>query len=85
MAREMLGDGEFLEIFIDTPLDVCEERDPKGLYEKARAGNIKNFTGIDSPYEVPERADLTLDTTALTPDAAAEHVVRMMKDRRLID
>jgi bifunctional enzyme CysN/CysC len=85
MARELLGDSEFLEIFVDTPLDVCEARDPKGLYEKARAGDIKNFTGIDSPYEVPERADLTVDTTALTPDAAAEFVVAMLKDRRLID
>ena len=73
------------EIFVDTPLEVCEERDPKGLYEKARAGDIKNFTGIDSPYELPENADITIDTTALTPDAAAEHVVAVLRDRRLID
>ena len=85
MARELLGDGEFLEIFVDAPLEVCEERDPKGLYQKARAGNIKNFTGIDSPYEVPERADLTINTAELSPDRAAEHVVEMLKQRGLID
>jgi len=85
MARELLSDGEFLEIFVDAPLDVCEQRDPKGLYQKARAGNIKNFTGIDSPYEVPEQADLTIDTAELSPDRAAEHVVEMLKQRGLID
>ena len=85
MARELLNDGEFLEIFVDAPLEVCEQRDPKGLYEKARAGNIKNFTGIDSPYEVPEQADLTVDTSELSPDRAAENVVEMLKKRGLID
>ena len=85
MARELLNDGEFLEIFVDAPLEVCEQRDPKGLYEKARAGNIKNFTGIDSPYEVPEQADLTVDTSELSPDRAAENVVEMLKERGLID
>ena len=85
MARELLNDGEFLEIFVDAPLEVCEQRDPKGLYEKARAGNIKNFTGIDSPYEVPEQADLTIDTSNLSPDRAAEHVVEMLRERGLID
>ena len=53
MARELVAAGEFVEVFVDTPLEVCEARDPKGLYEKARAGEIKNFTGIDSPYEAP--------------------------------
>ncbi len=85
LARDMLGEGEFLEIFVDTPLEVCEARDPKGLYEKARAGDIKNFTGIDSPYEVPEQADITVDTTTLSPEAAAEHVVAVLKDRKLIE
>jgi adenylylsulfate kinase-like enzyme len=61
--------GEFLEIFVDTPLEVCEQRDPKGLYKKARAGEIKNFTGIDSDYERPETPELTIDTTL---DSAAE-------------
>jgi bifunctional enzyme CysN/CysC len=57
MARELLGEGEFLEVFVDTPIEICMQRDPKGLYEKAKAGKIKNFTGIDSPYEAPERAE----------------------------
>ena len=62
MARELVGDGEFIEVFVDTPLEVCMQRDPKGLYEKARAGTIKNFTGIDRPYEAPEQAELTIKT-----------------------
>jgi bifunctional enzyme CysN/CysC len=68
MAREMMGKGEFIEIFVDTPIEICMQRDPKGLYEKAKAGEIKNFTGIDSPYEVPETAEITIKTT--TADAA---------------
>ncbi len=63
MARDLVEDGEFLEIFVEAPLAVTESRDPKGLYKKARAGEIRNFTGIDSPYEPPLRADLGLDTT----------------------
>src|SRR5690606_37505460 len=62
MAREMFAEGEFLEVFVDTPLAVAEARDVKGLYAKARAGEIRNFTGIDSPYEKPEAAELVLDT-----------------------
>jgi len=61
MAREIAGDIEFLEVFVDTPLAVCEERDPKHLYAKARAGMIVNFTGIDAPYEPPPAPDLTLE------------------------
>jgi bifunctional enzyme CysN/CysC len=75
MVRGMLGDGEFIEIFVDTPLAVAEERDVKGLYKKARAGQLKNFTGIDSPYEPPAEPDLRIDTTSLTPEAAAERIV----------
>jgi len=75
MTRDMMGEGEFLEIFIDTPLEVCMARDPKGLYQKARAGTIKNFTGIDSPYEPPERADLTIRTTLAEPEAHAQAIV----------
>ena len=66
MARELFDEGEFLEVFVDTPLEVAEGRDPKGLYAKARAGELANFTGIDSPYEPPEHAELTLDTTSLS-------------------
>ena len=60
MARELVEDGEFIEVYMDTPLDVCESRDPKGLYKKARAGQIKNFTGIDSAYEPPTSPELSL-------------------------
>ncbi|HEX5756452.1 MAG TPA: adenylyl-sulfate kinase, partial [Arenimonas sp.] len=77
MARELFAPGEFVEVFVDTPLAVAEQRDIKGLYAKARAGQIKNFTGIDSPYEAPETAELTVDTTALSAEAAAEQVVAL--------
>jgi bifunctional enzyme CysN/CysC len=80
-AREMLGPGEFIELFVDTPIDVCMTRDPKGLYEKAKAGQIKNFTGVDSPYEPPDAADLTLKTVGAEPSALAEDIVRYLKDR----
>jgi len=82
MARELVQDGEFFEIFVDAPLEVCEARDPKGLYEKARKGDLLNFTGIDSPYEPPEAAELTLDTTAATADQAAEAVIALLADYR---
>jgi bifunctional enzyme CysN/CysC len=71
LARELMDKGEFIEIFIDTPLDVCEARDPKGLYKKARAGEIKNFTGIDSEYEPPEAAEMIIDTTRHSAAEAA--------------
>ena len=67
MARELLAEGEFIEVFVDTPLAVAEARDPKGLYKKARRGEIKNFTGIDSPYEPPENPEIRIDTTASAP------------------
>jgi len=75
MVREMMSPGEFFEIHIDTPLAEAEKRDVKGLYKKARAGQLKNFTGIDSPYEPPESAEMHIDTTALTPDQAATLIV----------
>ena len=74
-AREMFAPGEFVEVFVDAPLAVCEARDAKGLYAKARAGGIPNFTGIDSPYEAPEHAEIVLDTTASAPDELARRVV----------
>ncbi|RAK51232.1 adenylyl-sulfate kinase, partial [Phenylobacterium deserti] len=79
MARELLGEGEFVEVFIDTPLQVAEERDVKGLYKKARAGELKNFTGVDSPYEPPENPEIRIDTTQLTPEAAAELIVARLE------
>ena len=84
MARELMEEGEFIEIFMDTPLEVCEERDPKGLYKKARAGEIMNFTGIDSDYEVPEWAEITLKSTEQDADALADSVVRYLKENGFI-
>ncbi len=75
LVRSMLPDDEFVEIFVDTPLAVAEERDVKGLYKKARAGELKNFTGIDSDYEIPEHAELRIDTTKMSPEEAAEIIV----------
>ncbi|HEY4555469.1 MAG TPA: adenylyl-sulfate kinase, partial [Lysobacter sp.] len=75
MARELFGPGEFVEVFVDTPLEEAERRDVKGLYAKARAGRIPNFTGIDSPYEIPEAPELHLDTLAEPAAALAQRVV----------
>lgn len=79
-AREIIGNEDFLEIFIDTPLEICEERDVKGLYRKARAGEIKGFTGIDSPYEIPENPDVILDTTNLSVDQSVEVLVNLVRE-----
>jgi len=81
MARDLMGPGEFLEVYVDTPLAVAEKRDVKGLYAKARRGELKNFTGIDSPYEAPEHPEIHVDTTRLTPEAAAEVVVDAMSEK----
>ena len=80
LARERMADGEFIEVFIDTPLTEVEARDPKGLYAKARAGELKNFTGIDSPYEPPENADIRIDTTAMSPEQACDAIVAALRD-----
>ena len=82
LARELFDEGEFIEVFVDTPLAVAEARDVKGLYAKARAGRIPNFTGIDSPYEVPENAELVLDTVAEPPEALAARVVERLLETR---
>ena len=84
MARELTGAGEFIEVFVDTPLEVCMTRDPKGLYEKARAGAIKNFTGIDSPYEAPEHAEITLKTVEAPADVQAERILRYLREAAYI-
>jgi bifunctional enzyme CysN/CysC len=76
MVREMVGQGEFVEIFIDTPIAEAERRDTKGLYRKARAGKLANFTGVDSPYEAPEAAEIRIDTLAMDAEAAADFIVR---------
>jgi bifunctional enzyme CysN/CysC len=84
MARALVDDEEFFEVHVDVSLDVAEQRDPKGLYRKARRGELANFTGIDSPYEEPENPELVLDTAALTPEAAAERVVSMLEDSGIL-
>ena len=76
MVREMVEPGEFVEIFINTPLQIAETRDVKGLYAKARAGELKNFTGIDSPYEIPSQPEITIDTNKLSIDEAADIIVK---------
>lgn len=75
MARSLMDEGEFVEVFVDTPLEICEQRDPKGLYKKARAGELKNFTGIDSDYERPENAEIVLKAGDLDPDVLADQIV----------
>lgn len=74
MARDLMGSGEFIEVFIDTPLAVAEQRDPKGLYRKARRGELKNFTGIDSPYEEPEMPEIRVNTSQITVQEAVDQV-----------
>ncbi len=81
MVRKVIPAGEFIEVFVDTPLGVAEDRDVKGLYKKARAGQLKNFTGIDSPYEAPEAPELHLDTTKMSSEEAAEQVVQLLLQR----
>lgn len=84
MVRELVDDDEFVEVFVDTPLEVCIERDPKGLYKKAQAGEIKNFTGFDSPYEAPENPEIRIDTSDKSPDEAADVVISMLRERGLL-
>lgn len=78
-ARETIGAGDFFEVFCDTPLEVCEERDPKGLYKKARAGEIKGFTGIDDPYEAPNSPEIVIDTSKTSPQEAAVALCEMLE------
>ncbi|MGA3157705.1 MAG: sulfate adenylyltransferase subunit CysN [Steroidobacteraceae bacterium] len=85
MARNLLQAGEFLEIFVDTPLAAAEQRDVKGLYKKARQGQLKNFTGIDSPYEAPENPEIRIDTTQLSAEQAALQILSEMQRRGLIE
>lgn len=84
LVRNLFPAGEFIEVFMDTPLDTCEQRDPKGLYEKARAGEIRDFTGIDSPYEAPERPELRLDTSAMSVDDCVNALIDFLTHNQLI-
>ncbi|HAH48219.1 adenylyl-sulfate kinase [Gimesia sp.] len=80
-VREILGDGEFIEVYVKASLETCEGRDPKGLYKKARAGEIKGFTGIDAPYEEPEKAELVLDSDGKGIDDLADEVVAFLESK----
>ena len=80
MVHDLLDDGEFIEVYVDTPFEVCAERDPKGLYKKAKAGELKNFTGLDSPYEAPERADIHVSTDTLSAEECADTIIQYLED-----
>ena len=84
LARSLLEEGEFIEIHVDTPLDVAESRDVKGLYRKARRGELNNFTGVDSPYEAPEAPELRINTVETSADQAADQVIEQMRTLGLI-
>ena len=85
LARATVEDDQFIEVYVDTPLAVCEARDPKGLYRRARAGEIRNFTGIDSAYEPPLEPELVLTATEVAPAALAERVADLLRQRRIVD
>ena len=84
MARDLVGPDEFIEILVDTPLEICEQRDPKGLYRKVRRGELRNFTGVDSPYERPINPELTLDALKNGANDLADTVIRFMQQRGLL-
>ncbi len=85
LVRNLLPDGEFLEVYVNTPIEVCEQRDPKGLYVKARAGEIKGFTGIDDPYEAPTSPEMVVKTGELSPEQAAAEIIKLLEVRGLLD
>ncbi len=85
LARSIVGEREFIEVYVETPLAIAEERDPKGLYKKARRGELQNFTGIDSPYEAPESAEILVDTGTLSAEQAAERVIAELRKRGLLE
>ncbi|MBC8746415.1 MULTISPECIES: sulfate adenylyltransferase subunit CysN [Paraburkholderia] len=85
LARELMEEGEFIEVFIDTPLEVAEERDPKGLYKKARSGELKNFTGIDSPYEMPQNPEIHINTLTVSPQMAVEVIFEKLQTAGFLD
>lgn len=82
-AREMM-DGRFIEVFVDTPLEVCEARDVKGLYAKARSGEIPEFTGVSDPYEAPVKPEITIKTEGETPEESAQQILAYLEERKLI-
>jgi adenylyl-sulfate kinase len=84
MVRKLLQPGEFIEIYVRAPLAVCEQRDPKGMYKKARAGQIKDFTGIDSPYEEPSNPELVVDTDQMSVEQGVQHILAFLKTRGVV-
>ena len=84
MARDLFDTNEFIEIFVDTPIEECEKRDPKGLYKKARSGKLKNFTGIDSDYEIPLSPEIKLKTFSKNPEELADEILNYMKKNNII-
>jgi bifunctional enzyme CysN/CysC len=84
MVRGLVSQGEFIEVFIDTPIEECIQRDPKGLYAKARAGTLKNLTGIDAPYEAPENPEVHLRTIGKSPEELAENVLNLLEVRGIL-
>jgi len=84
LARELGEPGEFIEIFVDTPLEACEQRDPKGLYKKARRGELQNFTGLDSPYEPPTNPELILDALHDSAGDLADRIIHFMQQRGIL-
>jgi len=85
MVRSLVQNHEFIEIYMDTPIDECERRDPKGLYKKARKGEIKNFTGVDSDYEIPEVPEVVINTVDLSIEECADQIINYLKDNRIIN
>ena len=81
IARDIIGEKDFFEVYMSTPLEECERRDVKGLYARARKGEVKNFTGISAPFDVPQNADISIDTTGLTPDEGANRIFERIADR----
>jgi adenylylsulfate kinase len=84
LVRSMFEPGEFMEIFVNCPLDVCEDRDPKGLYEKARKGQIPDFTGISSPYETPDRPEIIIQTNTMTIDESVHKILSILKEQKIL-
>ena len=83
-SSDLVGSEEFIEVFVDTPIEECMRRDPKGLYARAKEGKIKNFTGIDSPYEAPEDAEIVVRADSGTPEEIARRIVENLRERRII-
>jgi len=84
-VRDLVQNHEFIEVYMNTPIDECERRDPKGLYKKARKGEIKNFTGIDSAYEIPEAPEVLINTVSLSIEECADQVIKYLKDNKIIN